>query len=62
MEAKEVKAIRAELGLSQEQFAKLLGVSWMTVWRWEHGAKMSPLAKRRLEDVKNVSGGSKGKE
>lgn len=33
----EIKALRAELHLSQEQLAQLLGVSFGTVNRWENG-------------------------
>lgn len=31
-----VKALRVELGLTQVQFAKLLGTSQMTIHRWEN--------------------------
>ena len=32
-----VKATRKRLGLTQEQFARLLGISAPTVQRWEYG-------------------------
>jgi DNA-binding transcriptional regulator YiaG len=35
MNAKEIKAIRG--GMSELDFALLLGVSPVTVWRWERG-------------------------
>ena len=35
--AQRIAGLRGELRLSQPTFAKRLGVSAMTVWRWEHG-------------------------
>jgi len=35
--ARSVRSQRRRLGLSAEQFAKLLGVSGLTVYHWEHG-------------------------
>lgn len=32
-----MRGIRARLGLTQEEFARLLGVAWATVSRWERG-------------------------
>lgn len=45
-----VKAVRAQLGLSQEDFAHALGVSFTTVNRWENG-KTSPsrLARKQFD-------------
>lgn len=37
--AVEVPAIRKELGLSQEQFARLMGVSVATLRNWEQGRR-----------------------
>lgn len=37
MGKKDVKRIRAKLGLSQSQFAELLGISVRTVHDWEYG-------------------------
>jgi transcriptional regulator with XRE-family HTH domain len=43
--------LRASLGLSQEQLARELGVSFATVNRWESGhTQMSPRAVRALAD------------
>jgi len=45
-----LKHVRAELGLSQEDLAREIGVSWASVNRWENGqAKPSKMAKERLE-------------
>lgn len=35
--SEQVKAVRAALGLSQEELAHALGVSFATVNRWENG-------------------------
>ena len=46
----DIKKARIQLGLSQENFARELGVSFVTVNRWENGrTKPSPLAKRAIE-------------
>lgn len=39
--AKQVKAVRLKLHMSQTEFGELLGVSFTTVNRWENG-KTSP--------------------
>lgn len=41
-----VKSIRKDLGLSQEQLARALNISFSTVNRWENSkTKPSPMAK-----------------
>ena len=37
MTPKQVKAIRKRLGLTRAAAARTLGVSWVTVYRWEEG-------------------------
>jgi len=50
--AKQVLAIRLEMGLTQEQFAAKLGVSFPTVNRWENKkTKPSPLAIQNLQKL-----------
>jgi len=50
--AEMIKALRAKLGLTQEQFAAEVGVTWSTVNRWENGrGKPSPLAMRRISEL-----------
>lgn len=45
-----LKQVRDQLGLSQEDLARELGVSYATVNRWENGlAKPSKLARVQLE-------------
>ncbi|CAG0936824.1 DNA-binding transcriptional regulator [Geobacter sp.] len=45
----QVKEVRRQLGLSQEELAHALGVSFATVNRWENGKTMpSKLAQRQF--------------
>jgi DNA-binding transcriptional regulator YiaG len=47
-----VKEMRRQLSLSQEDLARLLGVTYPTINRWENGrAKPSPLALKQIEDL-----------
>jgi putative transcriptional regulator len=49
---KYVREMRLEMGLTQEQFAAKLGVSFPTVNRWENQkAKPSPLALEKLQKL-----------
>ena len=49
MDAKEIKRFREELGLSQEQLARKIGVSLRSVARWESGeGKPSQMGLRAL--------------
>ncbi|HEY1620493.1 MAG TPA: LuxR C-terminal-related transcriptional regulator [Streptosporangiaceae bacterium] len=49
-----LRGLRAELGLSQEQLARQLGVSFATVNRWESGrTTMSPGALRALTEFED---------
>lgn len=50
--AKMIKDLRAKLGLTQEQFAAKVGVTFSTVNRWENGrGTPSPLATRRIIEL-----------
>lgn len=45
-----LKAVRAQLGMSQEDLARAIGVSFATVNRWENRqTRPSKLAKAQLE-------------
>jgi len=53
--SKMVRELRTALGLTQEQFAAKIGVTFSTVNRWENKkGKPSPLAMLRIEKLKNV--------
>jgi len=48
----EIKALREKFSVSQETLARVIGVSWRTVNRWEKGeAKPSPMAERTLRAI-----------
>jgi DNA-binding transcriptional regulator YiaG len=50
MTAEEVKALREQLGWTQERMARELGVSFATVNRWEKGHRSpSHLAEKTLQ-------------
>lgn len=52
--AKMIRNLRAKLGLTQEQFAAKVGVTWSTVNRWENDrGRPSPLAMRRIEELQD---------
>lgn len=51
-----VKALRQRLGLTQEQFAHHIGVTFASVNRWESGyVKPSPMARQKLEALDRKS-------
>ena len=50
----EVKAIREQLGVSQEKFAAILGVSKRTVENWEQGRRHPTGAARSLLRIVEV--------
>lgn len=50
--ARKIGKLRSKLGLTQEQFAAKVGVTFSTVNRWESGkSKPSPLAMRQIEEL-----------
>ena len=47
-----VKFLRTRIGLSQEAFARLLGISYTTVNSWERGShKVSKKMAKRLDEL-----------
>ena len=53
MDRKEIRGLRINLGLSQEGFARLVGVSMQTVRRWESGlARPLPIINLSLEEIR----------
>ncbi|MBD2596033.1 helix-turn-helix transcriptional regulator [Nostoc spongiaeforme FACHB-130] len=52
-----IREIRNLMGLTQEQFAASLGVTYSTTNRWENGrSKPSPLAMQKIEQMLNEMG------
>lgn len=57
MEERDIRQLRERLGLSQERFARLLGVSLQTVRRWESGlTRPIPIISQRLEELQKQTG------
>lgn len=47
-----IRELRLALGLTQEQLAAALGVTYSTINRWENGrSKPSPLAMEKIEEM-----------
>lgn len=50
--SKTIKDLRVSLGLTQEQLAAKVGVTFSTINRWENGrGKPSPLAMKQIEEL-----------
>jgi putative transcriptional regulator len=50
--ADKIRELRSKLGMTQEQFAAKVGVTFSTVNRWESGkSKPSPLAMRQIQEL-----------
>lgn len=57
-DAKRIRTLRISLSETQESFARRLGISFVSVSRWEGGhAKPSALARRLLDEIE---AGTKG--
>lgn len=62
-EEQRIKKLRKGLGLSQERFARLLGVSLQTVRRWESGlTRPLPIISLRLEELQRKASTSEHRE
>ena len=48
-----IRELRLETGLTQEQFAAHVGVTYSTINRWENGrsSRLSPLAIQKIEAI-----------
>ncbi len=61
MSGDEIRNLRKQLGLTQEEFAHAVAVTFSTVNRWENGhAKPSKLARRAIEALMGPKGSSGG--
>ena len=59
--ARRIKELRFKLGLTQEQFAQKVGVSFSTVSRWENGrGHPSRLAWLQIERLQTTGGFTSG--
>lgn len=58
-DAKRVRSLRLSFGDTQESFAHRLGVSFVSVSRWENGHAVSGLAQKRLDEVAAGAAGAK---
>jgi len=57
----DIKALRKQLGLSQDKLAALLGVAPYTVRRWESGkSRPSPLALKQLSQLTKTKKAEEG--
>jgi putative transcriptional regulator len=57
-----IRNLREKTGLTQEKFATKLGVTLLTINRWENGrVRPSPLAMQRVEELLR-SMGDRGEE
>ena len=55
MDPQEIKDIRNNLSLTQEEFARITGVVVCTVNRWENGVvKPSPLAIQKIKSLRKT--------
>ena len=56
-----IRNLREKTGLTQEKFATKLGVTLLTINRWENGrAKPSPLAMQKVEELLRSMGDTGG--
>jgi len=57
-----IRELRLLMGLTQEQFAAELGVTYSSINRWENGrSKPSPLAMQKIEELLRLRG-DRGKD
>jgi transcriptional regulator with XRE-family HTH domain len=55
--ARLVRALRRHLGLTQEELARRIGVSFSTVNSWENGKRRPlPFLRRQLEEMARAAG------
>lgn len=59
MDKSEIKRIRKTLKLSQEAFARRLGVSWISVQRWESGDGEAHISPENIDKIIKLGGEEK---
>lgn len=55
MTSKNISDLRARLGLTQAKLGELVGVSWVTIHRWESG-KSTPKSEVCLRKLRELLG------
>jgi transcriptional regulator with XRE-family HTH domain len=56
--AERVKVIRHKLGLSQREFAKKVGATFVSVWKWENNkSKPHPIFVGKMEELNEENNG-----
>lgn len=54
-----VKGIRQKLGLSQREFAKKVGATFVSVWKWENNkSKPHPVFVGKMEELSETNNSS----
>ena len=60
--AEDVRQLRESLRMTQEEFAREVGVSFSTVSRWERGrGEPSRLARRQIDKLRKRAGKQEGR-
>lgn len=56
--AERVKGIRQKLGLSQRDFAKKVGATFVSIWKWENNKSTPhPMFVKRIEELNEENNG-----
>ena len=57
--AERVKQVRQKLGLSQREFAKRVGATFVSIYKWENNkSKPHPMFMKKIEELNEEDNGS----